>query len=145
MNPIDYKITILILGLNTNKNIFRCKGVSLLKHEKYLYNQCSHYTIVKVCIPLIDRISGCVAWSQGITTLHFQLLWTFWVTFQPKISVRSIPTTSALTQVSQWSHYVHTTNHHLCDSGERNGEQRRAKVSFLVEPWCKHWSCCGWQ
>ena len=23
---------------------------------------------------------------------------------------------------------------------EYKGEQREA----LVEPWCKHWSCCGW-
>ena len=37
-----------------------------------------------------------------------------------------------------------TANHPLCGKGEgmeHKGEQR--KVS--VEPWCKHWSCCGWQ
>ena len=25
---------------------------------------------------------------------------------------------------------VHTTNHHLCGNGEKNGAQRRANVSF---------------
>ena len=34
-----------------------------------------------------------------------------------------------------------TANRHLCSSGERNGEQRRTKVSFG----CEHWTCSGWR
>ena len=44
-----------------------------------------------------------------------------------KNRVRSVPASTALSQVSHWSHNAYTTNYH--GSGERNGEP-------LVEPWC---------
>ena len=50
----------------------------------------------------------------------------------------------ALTQVLHLSFNMRTTNRHLCSSGERNGAQKRTKVSF-GRPWCKHWSCYGWR
>ena len=52
-----------------------------------------------------------------------------------KNRVRSVPASTALSQVSHWSHNAYTANYH--GSGERNGEP-------LVEPWYKHWSCCDW-
>jgi len=47
---------------------------------------------------------------------------------------------TAVTKSSMTPQSGATTNPYL-HSGERNGEQRRTKVSFG----CKHWSCSGWQ
>ena len=62
--------------------------------------------------------------------LRFQLLWTHWVTVQAKNSIRNSPASAALTQVSHQSHNSHTANHYLCSKGERNGTQRKAKISL---------------
>ena len=45
-----------------------------------------------------------------------------------KESIKSTSASTALTQVSHWSHYTCTANRHLRSNGERNGAQRR-KVS----------------
>ena len=102
------------------------------QHEKYLYNKFSHYGKYKNfncedTRPSFWFKSGCVAWSQSITILCLRLLWPLWVTFQVKDSVRSAPASTTLTQVSHWSDDV--CNHHLRGKGERNGAQRRTKVS----------------
>ena len=78
----------------------------------------------------MPKISGCVTPSRCITTHHFQLLRTFWATVHATNNIRSAPASSVLTQVSHWSHNAYTANCHLHGSGERNGEQRRTKVSF---------------
>ena len=49
---------------------------------------------------------------------------------QAKNNVRSTPASSALILVSHQSHNRRTTNRHLRDCGERNGAQRRTKISF---------------
>ena len=59
--------------------------------------------------------------------LRFQLLQTLWITAQAKNSIRNVP---ALTQVSRQSHNVRTVNCHLHSKEERNGAQRKTKVSF---------------
>ena len=46
-----------------------------------------------------------------------------------KESVKSTSASTALTQVSHWSHYTCTANRHLRSNGERNGAQGRRKVS----------------
>ena len=55
---------------------------------------------------------------------------TLEATFQAKNNLKSAPAITALAQVLHRSHNARTTNRHLCGSGERNGAQRRAKVSF---------------
>jgi len=50
--------------------------------------------------------------------------------FQAKNNRRSTPASSALTLVSHQSHNAHTANRHLRTKEERNGAQRRTKVSF---------------
>jgi len=58
---------------------------------------------------------------------YYELL----VTIQTKNSARShAPANTALTQILHWSHNARSVNCHLCCRGERNGTQRRAKVSF---------------
>ena len=54
-------------------------------------------------------------------------------TFQAQNNVRSTPASSALTLVLHRSHNMHITNRHLRGSGERNGAQRRTKVSFMMQ------------
>jgi len=53
-----------------------------------------------------------------------------WATFQAKDNVRSAPASSALTLVSHQSHSAHSANRHPCGSRQRNGAQRRTKVSL---------------
>jgi len=66
-----------------------------------------------------------------ITTLRLLLaVRACWAMFQARNNVRSAPASSALTLVSHRSHNVRTTNRHPCSKGERNGVQRRTKVSF---------------
>ena len=55
---------------------------------------------------------------------------TCWATLQAKNNVSSVPASSTLTLVSHRSHNAHTTNCHLRGKGERNGAQRRTKLSF---------------
>ena len=80
--------------------------------------------------PVINLKSGCVAQSQCTATLFLKLLQALWVIVQAMNSIRNAPASIALTQVLHWSHNAHTTNHHLCAKVERNGTQRRTKVSF---------------
>ena len=67
-------------------------------------------------------------------------LWTLWTTFQVKDNVRSAPTNTAFNLVLHRSDNAHNANGHLRSSGERNGEQRRKKVSFS-----RTVMQCGWQ
>jgi len=88
--------------------------------------------------------SGCVALTRSIIILHFASSSSnIWLTFQAKNNVRSAPActhlpkshTEAIMRISQIVTYA------VREKGlEYKGEQRWA----LVEPWCKHWSCCGW-
>ena len=55
---------------------------------------------------------------------------TYYAMFQAKNNIRSVPASSALTLISHQSHNVCTAHHHLCAKEERNGVQRRTKVSF---------------
>ena len=67
-------------------------------------------------------------WVCCLTMLYrFQPLLA---TFQEKNSVKSTTASASLTQVSHWSHNSHATNCHLYSSKERNGAQRRTKLSF---------------
>ena len=52
------------------------------------------------------------------------------MTVQAKNSIRNVPASAALTQVSHQSHNVRTVNCHLHSKEERNGAQRKTKVSF---------------
>ena len=86
--------------------------------------------------------SGCVALTQCIITLRFAFSSSnVWLSFQTKNNVKSAPACTALTLVSHQSHNTRIANRHLHGKGERNRVQRRA----LVEPRCKHWSCCSWR
>ena len=80
-------------------------------------------------------------------SLHFVLLLalrTLEAMFQAKNNVGSTPASTALAQVLHRSHNSHTANCHVRGSVERNGAQRRTKVSFS-KPWFKYWSYSGWQ
>ena len=63
-------------------------------------------------------------------SLHFVLLLAFQATFQAENNVRSTPASSTLTLVLYRRHNTHTANRYLHGSGERNGAQRKTKVSF---------------
>ena len=85
-------------------------------------------TIVKACAPYK---SGCVALTVCIITLRFASRSSnVWLPFQAKNNVTSTPASTALTKVSHRSHYVRTANRHVRGKRERNGIQRRTKVSF---------------
>jgi len=89
--------------------------------------------------------SGCVALTRCITMLHFASSSSnVLLTFQAKNNIRSAllalhllkSRTKAITRGPQILTYV------VREKGmEYKGEHRWA----LVEPWCKHWSCCGWR
>jgi len=106
------------------------------QHEKHLYNQSSHYWKCEVhnrqsTHPNYWYKSGCVALTWCIITFHFAFSsLNVWLIFQAKNNVRSTPACTALIQVLHWSHNARTLTHHLHGSGERNGVQRRIKVSF---------------
>jgi len=52
------------------------KGIALVNPAITENTKNMDYSIIKVCAPVIDQNSGCVACSQCTTTLHFQLLQT---------------------------------------------------------------------
>ena len=82
--------------------------------------------------PSYQSKKGCVAQSQCITTLSFQLLWA---KFHAKNSVRSAPASTALIQVSHRSHNARTANHNLHGCGEGNGAQKeRTKIYIYITP-----------
>jgi len=90
-------------------------------------------TIVKVHIPLINfyfKVNMSLDHGVSPRFVAFLAVWTVLETFQVTNNTRSIPASSALTQVSHWSHNRRTANRHQHGSGERNGEWRRTKVSF---------------
>ena len=63
---------------------------------------------------------------------------TCWVIFQAKNNTRSTLANSTLILVSHQSLNARTANRHLCSSRERNGAQRRTKVSFgrtMMQAW----------
>ena len=103
-------------------------------YEKYLYNQSSHYEKYGMsdCFCAFINLKVDVSLNHGVS-LHFVLLpvlWTCWSTFQAKNNVRSTSVSSSLTLVSHRSHNLCTVNCHLRGSGERNGTQRKTKLSF---------------
>ena len=75
------------------------------QHEKYLYNQSSHYTryrllIVKACL-IYQFKSGHVVWSWCITMLHFvSSCSNMLAAFQAKNNIRSTFASSSPTLVS---------------------------------------------
>jgi len=86
--------------------------------------------IVKVHAPVID-----VKWVCHLNTVYHYASFTsrslnFWLPFQGKNNVRSTPACTTLSYVSHQSQNEHTANCHLHSKGERNGVQRRTKVSF---------------
>ena len=89
--------------------------------------------IVKSCTTFINLKVGVLLY-HGVSLRFVSLLalWTCWATFQTKNNVRSSHASSALTLVLHRSHNMHATNRHLHGSGERNGAQRRTKVSFSI-------------
>jgi len=81
-------------------------------------------TIVKSARPGYWYKSGCVTLTRCIITLCFtSSSLNVWLIFQAKNNGRSAPACTALTEVSHWSHNAR-------GKGERNGVQRRTKVSF---------------
>ena len=84
--------------------------ISREQHEKYLYNQSSHYRNVRLlmCAPrlLIEK------WVCYLNTTLCLLLivWTCYAMFQAKSNIRSAPASSALTLVSHRSHNARTAN-----------------------------------
>jgi len=88
--------------------------------------------IVKARAPVIDiNVGVLVALTRCIITLCFASRSSnVWLPFQAKNNVTSAPVSTGLTKVSHRSHYTCTANRHLCGKGERNGIQRRTKVSF---------------
>jgi len=97
---------------------------------------------------MIIKVLALVIETQCIITLHFvSSSSNVWLTFQAKNNARSTsactialhlptPRTEAIMCVPQIITYVVREK-----EMEYKGEQRWA----LVEPWYKHWSCCGWQ
>jgi len=70
--------------------------------------------------------SGCVAHPQCIDSSSSKTLGNI----PCKNDTRSASASTALTQVLHQSHKVCVTNCHPSGSGERNGAQKRTKVSF---------------
>ena len=63
-------------------------------------------------------------------TFHFQCCITFTERFKQKNSMLNTSAITAVTKSSMKPRSGATTNRHLRGSGERNGEQRRTKVTF---------------
>ena len=100
------------------KLLRKIQNVWLLKHVPQLY----------------QFKSGClchlITVYQVLCSISLPALQTLWATFQAKNNVRSTSASIALAQVSHRSHNTHTANRHLRSSGERNGAQRRTKVTI---------------
>ena len=83
--------------------------------------------IVKMFAPVINKIVG-VSLDHCVSSVSSRFVssyfWTLWITFHVKNSIRSTSASTALTQVSHWSHNAYTANRHLRCSRERNKEQR---------------------
>jgi len=87
--------------------------------------------IVKACDPVIDlKVGVPLDHSVSLCFVSLPAFRTLWVTFQAKNNVRSASASTVPTQVSHRSHNSYTANHHLYNSGERTGAQRRTKLSF---------------
>ena len=111
------------------------------EHEKYLflplwkYRQFTH-----------DSVRPLDRWVTVKKKIFFKAIafWFQWCLtnfrecFKQRIVWKTLP---QITKSSMKPWCDATANQHLCSSAERNGEQRQA----LVEPWCKHWNCWGWQ
>jgi len=94
-------------------------------------------------------------WKYGIVTCDSVCPYDRWVTvkkwkgekaitihFQCCIFLQNISSTSWNTP---WSHEAMKQRYCILHgSGKRNGEQRKQREA-LIEPWCEHWSCSGWQ
>ena len=95
------------------------------QHKKHLYSQSSHTGKYG----MFDRQSapsywsnGCVTWSQCTTNF----ISSYFKQFRQHYKQRIAPTSSAFTKSR--------TEAILCVP---------QIVTYTVEPWCKHWSCCG--
>jgi len=112
-----------------------CRVISKEQHEKYLYNNPAimenmECLIVITCTPANNlKVGVLLDHIASLCSVSLPALLTFEAIFQAKNNVRSTPASTVLAQVSCRSHNTHTTNRHLCSSGERNGAQRRTKVS----------------
>ena len=78
-----------------------------------------------------------------MVTLRFQSCLTYRM-FKQKDSVLNTSAISVVTKSSMKPRSGTTTNHHLHGSGERNGDQRKTKVSF-GRTMMRALSCSGWQ
>ena len=84
--------------------------------------------IIKAYAPVIDLKVG-VSLHHGVS-LRFVSLPALLATFQANNNIRSASASTALVQVSYRYHNACTVNCRLHGCGERNGAQRRKKVSF---------------
>ena len=88
--------------------------------------------------------SGCITKKRCIIMLHFASSSSnVWLTFQAKNNARSTPACNVLTRsrTKAIMHVLEIVTYAVREKGmEYKGEQKWA----LVEPWCKHLSCCGW-
>ena len=105
-----------------------------IKSFSYSINPCSHYGNRKSSISMCPSYwlkSWCVTWLLCcITTLHFQLLvlWTLSVTVQAKNSVTNTPVSVAKSCTEAMMHTLQIITYEVV---EKNGAQRRTKVSFV--------------
>jgi len=100
------------------------------EHEKYLFLPLYGNTenpLVTVCTPKIDYT---VKRQKGDSTSLSVLSHNLENDFKPKDSVLNTSAITAVTKSSMKPRSGATTNRHLRGSGERNQEQRRAKVNF---------------
>ena len=112
-------------ALHTEDNV---KSVSTINPVITENTECS---IVKVRTTFMDlKVGVSLDHDESLCFISLLAHQTCWATFQAKNNVKSTPASSALTLVSHRSQNVCTTNRHLRRSGERNGAQRRTKVSF---------------
>ena len=85
------------------------------------------YAQLSKCMPQLSIKKEGVSLNHGVP-LHFVSSY-FGQHSMQKNSIRSAPASTAPIQVLHRSRNARTANRHLCGCGERNGAQRRTKVS----------------
>ena len=143
MAPIECKI---IVFLKLVCLLFSCSRISVSQYASYslifnpLYSLKSIFRINPMWnARLLKRRSHAVIGlkvhvsldhSVSLHLISLSVLLTLLVALHAKNNTRSAPTSTEVTQVSHWSHNVHTANCHLRSGGERNGAQRITEVSI---------------
>jgi len=110
------------------------KSISIINPAKYRWHD------RESARPSYWYKSGCVALTQCIITLRFAPRSSnIRLPFQAKNNVTSAPaSTASLTPKSLCAYRKSSPR-------EKGLEYKREQRWTLVEPWCKHWSCCGWR